>query len=99
MGETIRAFTTGSDTYDWRAVFADNGAYVCDIRLSISSMLTGSRYYVLSDDRGVKEGTFKFQLWDLETIRETVTAILRSMYADANVVVELPSPPSRAAGT
>ena len=90
---------TGNGTADWRAEFADNRAYICDIRLSISSMLNGSHYYVLHEGSLVKEGTFNFGVWDSDAAREVVEAILRSMYPDANIVVEAPARSGRAAGT
>jgi len=74
-------------TSDWRASFED-GTYICDIRLSISSML--NRYHIIQDGKVVKDGTFTFGLWDRETIRDTLVAIVHSMYQSAEVTVELP---------
>lgn len=74
----------------------DDGTHICDIRLSISSMLNGSRYYIIQGGEVVKDGTFNFGLWDRETIRETLVAIVRSMYQGADVTVELPE--ARVAG-
>lgn len=89
MTHSIRVVPTSYGTTDWRVTF-DDGRFICDIRLVISSMLNGSRYYVLDGEGGVvKEGTFSFDVWDLSAVHETVTAIVRSMYADAKVSVEL----------
>ena len=99
MSEKIRAYMTGNGTADWRAEFVDNGAYICDIRLSISSVLNGSHYYVLREGSLVKEGTFNFGVWDWDAVREVVEAILRSMYSDARITVEVPAQPGKAAGT
>ena len=97
MAQSIRAVPTSHGTTDWRVTF-DDDRYICDLHLVVSSMLNGSRYYVLDEEGGVvKEGTFDFGMWDWDTIRETVAAIVRSMYADAEVAVELPAPPQRRA--
>jgi hypothetical protein len=99
MSETIYVHMTGNGTADWRAEFANSHAYICDIRLTISSMLNGSHYYVLHDEGLVKEGTFKFGAWDSDAAREVVEAIMRSMYPDASIIVEAPVRPGMAAGT
>ncbi len=88
MTHLIRAKQTSHDTTDWRVTF-DDGTYICDIRLSISSMLNGSRYYVFEGDQLGKEGTFNFGVWDWDTVKETVTAIVKSLYADAEVSFDL----------
>jgi hypothetical protein len=98
MAERIRVAPTSFGTSDWRAEFVDNSAYICDIRLDISSMLNGSRYYVLQGDMLAKEGSFNFGVWDHDTVRDVLTKIVRSMYAEANVEVDMPARHGRAAG-
>lgn len=51
MSYKIRAYMTGNGTTDWRVELADSGAYICDVRLSISSMLNGSHYYTATSCR------------------------------------------------
>ena len=98
MAELIRVLPASYGTADWRVEFVD-GKYICDIRLEISSMLNASRYYVLLDGVLGKEGTFTFSVWDHDAIRELLTAIVRSMYAEARVEVRLPQQPGRATGS
>lgn len=87
MSEKILVYPVGFHTADWRAEFADNHAHICDIRLSISSMLDGSRYYILQNDTVVNEGTFNFGVWDWETAKELITRIIKGMYPSADVEV------------
>lgn len=97
MAEAIHVIRTGFGKTDWRAEFADNGRYVCDIRIQLSSMLNGSHYYVLRDGKVVKDGSFNFDTWTEETERDLLTAIVRSMYPEATVTIDL-TRPQRAAG-
>lgn len=90
MAEAIRVFPTSFGTSDWHVEFTDGG-YICDIRLEISSMLNASRYYVLHDGKLVKEGTFNFGVWDYDAVREVLTALVKSMYSDATVTIDLPT--------
>jgi hypothetical protein len=71
----------------WAVRFED-GAAICQIKLSISSMLNGSRYYVIVDDLVSKEGTFNFGVWDDATARDLLSRLVRSMYPDAAVTVQ-----------
>ncbi|HKY36530.1 MAG TPA: hypothetical protein VJN18_11360 [Polyangiaceae bacterium] len=98
MAERIRVVPTRFGTSDWRAEFIDNGKYICDIRFDISSMLNGSRYYVLQDGVVAKEGSFNFGVWDYDAVRDVLAQIVRRMYAGASVEVEMPRPRGRAAG-
>jgi len=91
----IRVYPTALGTRDWRVEFAD-GREICDIRLAVSSMLNGSRYYIIVDDMVTKEGTFNFGVWDWDTVRELLTALVKSMYPDAEISVAIPQS-SRAA--
>jgi hypothetical protein len=99
MSKKIKVTPRHFGTNEWRAVDEDTGDYLCDIRLSISSMLNGSRYYVLVNDSLKRDGTFNFGVWDHEAIQETVKAILHSMYEGAEITVELPRPTEKAVGS
>lgn len=99
MSHKIRAHMTGNGTADWRVEFADTGAYICDIRLSISSMLNGSHYYILQDGNVVQDGTFNFGVWDWAAVRDVMTKIVRSMYANASVEVVVPQASGQATGS
>ncbi|MDQ7814222.1 MAG: hypothetical protein RDU25_00225 [Patescibacteria group bacterium] len=85
----IRVYPTGLGTRDWRVEFAD-GRQICDIRLAVSSIMNGSRYYIIVDGTVTKEGTFDFAVWDWDAARELLTALVRSMYLDAEISVEIP---------
>jgi hypothetical protein len=92
MEHSIVANPKSYDTNSWNVAF-DDGRFICAIRLVISSMLNGSRYYVLDEEGGViKEGTFNFEVWDHAAVRDTVTAIVRSMYPTADVTVNSNAP-------
>jgi hypothetical protein len=96
MAEAIRVVPTSYGTSDWRVEFTD-GAYICDIRIEISSTLKGS-YYVLTDGRLAKEGTFNFRAWDEQAVRDVLTGIVRSMYPGADVAIHMQPRRARAAG-
>ncbi len=93
----IRVYPTSLGMSDWGVAFAD-GRHMCDIRLAISSILNASRYYVVVDDAVTKEGTFNFGVWDWDTVEELLKALVHSMYADAEVTVEVPRPARVAQG-
>lgn len=93
----IRVYPTSFGTSDWRVEFTD-GRHICDIRLAISSILNGSRYYIIVDGMVAKEGTFNFGVWDWEAANELVTALVRNMYTDAEITVERPRPARAAQG-
>lgn len=97
MAEAIRVFPTSFGTSDWRVELVD-GRYICDVRVEISAMLNASRYYVLHDGKLVKEGTFNFDVWDDDAVRELLTALVKSMYADATVTIDRPARMRRAVG-
>jgi hypothetical protein len=84
-------------TDEWRAV-RDDGAHLFDIRLQISSMLNGSRYFVISP-RGevVRDGTFNFGVWDPKEMAQVLAAIVTAVAPGSEVQVDL-SRPRRAAG-
>jgi len=90
-----RASPFGND--EWRAVRSD-GDPLFEIRLQISSMLNGSRYFVLSP-RGevVRHGTFNFGAWNYAEIAQILAAIVTAVSPGAEVDVEL-DPPQRASG-
>ncbi len=85
-------------TDDWR-VLRDDGVHLFDIRLQISSMLNGSRYFVISP-RGevVRDGTFNFGVWDQNDIAQVLVAIVEAGAPGSEVDVDL-SLPRRAAGS
>lgn len=89
MTPTIRITPTAPGTSDWRAERTDTGRALCDIRLNISSMLNASRYYVIIDGEVRREGTFNFDLWDAETIRDVLTQIVQKLVPGAQVEVDL----------
>lgn len=78
----------GGDHY--RASY-DDGRELFDIRLDVSSMLNGSRFYVFTTEDGtlVGEGTFNFGVWNEKEIRRTLEAIVRSKIHGAEVDVAL----------
>ncbi|HEX2685638.1 MAG TPA: hypothetical protein VHN14_03430 [Kofleriaceae bacterium] len=92
--QRVSSFGTG----EWRAVRSD-GHLLFEIRLQISAMLNGSRYFVMSP-RGevVRHGSFHFETWDYPTIRQVLTAIVTAVVPDSEVDVEL-EVPQRASGT
>lgn len=96
MAEAIHVVRTGFGKTDWRAEFAESGSYICDIRIQLSLMLNGSRYYVLRDGKVVKDGSFNFDTWTEETERDLLTGIVRSMYPEATVTIDLARPRSSA---
>jgi hypothetical protein len=85
-------------TDEWRAT-RDDGAHLFDVRLQISSMLNGSRYFVINP-RGevVRHGTFNFGVWNEQEIVQVLTAIVTTVSPGSDVRIEL-SLPRRAAGT
>ena len=85
-------------TDEWRVVRSD-GDPLFEIRLQISSMLNGSRYFVISP-RGemVRHGTFNFGVWSYPEIAQILAAIVTTVAPGAEVDVEL-DPPHRASGT
>ena len=85
----IRVYPIGFGTRDWRVEFADGGQ-ICDIRLSVSSIMNGSRYYIIVDGAVAKEGTFNFSVWDREAAGELLTKLVQNMYPDAAISVEVP---------
>jgi hypothetical protein len=82
-----RASPSGTD--EWRAVRSD-GVPLFEIRLQISSMLNGSRYFVISP-RGevVRHGTFHFGVWDHDEIVQILAAIVTTVVPGSDVDVEL----------
>ena len=93
MGNKIhvhRLSPLGTD--QWRAL-RDDGAHLFDIRLQISSMLNGSRDFVISP-RGevVRDGTFNFGVWDQSEIAQVLAAIVGVVSPGSEVHVELPCP-------
>ncbi|MBI4956367.1 MAG: hypothetical protein HY908_30400 [Myxococcales bacterium] len=90
----VKVYPMRYSASDWRVEFAD-GKYICDIRVALSSIPNASRYYVLMSGEVAKEGTFSFSAWDAEAVEELLTAVVRSMYAAAQVSVE-PAPSRRA---
>ena len=85
-------------TYDWRAVRSD-GDPLFEIRLQISSMLNGSRYFVISP-RGevVRHGTFNFGVGNHDEIAQVLAAIVTTVAPGSEVDVEI-DPPHRASGS
>ena len=81
---------------EWQAVRED-GAHLFDIRLQVSSMLNGSRYFIISP-RGevVRDGTFNFGVWNQDEIAQVLAAIVTVIAPGSDVDVEL-SLPRRAA--
>ena len=69
----------------WLASYED-GTPLFEIRLEISSMLNGSRFYIVSPAGDVVgDGTFDFGVWDARTRQETLAAIVKSKIHDAAV--------------
>ena len=92
-----RVSSFGTD--EWRAVHGD-GETLFEIRLQLSAMFNGSRYFVFSP-RGevVRHGTFHFELWDYPTICQVLTAIVRAVAPESEVEVEVElEAPQRASG-
>jgi hypothetical protein len=85
-------------TDEWRAV-RDDGDLLFEIRLQISSMLNGSRYFVISP-RGevVRHGTFNVEVWNYPEIVEVLTAIITTVAPGSEVDVEI-DPLRQASGT
>jgi len=81
---------------EWRAVRED-GTHLFDVRLQVSSMLNGSRYFVISP-RGevVRDGTFNFGVWNQDEISQVLAAIVTVIAPGSDVNIEL-SLPRRAA--
>ena len=81
-------------TAEWRAVRSD-GDPLFEIRLQLSSMLNGSRYFVISP-RGevVRHGTFNFDAWDSPAIVQVLEAIVTTVAPGSEVDVELDPPRS-----
>ena|SRR5277367_1690442 len=96
MNETIRVVSTSHGTDEWRAERAD-GSYLCDVRLELSARRYGSRYYVLRNGRLDDEGTFTFDVWDHDAMRDVLTAVMKARYSGATVTVDL-QPQRRAMG-
>lgn len=97
MPEAIRVVATGLGTADWRVERA-GGTYLCDIRIELSALFYGSRYFILRDGEFRKMGKLTLDFWDEETVREVLTEIVHEMYPDARVTVEMPQRLRRAAG-
>jgi hypothetical protein len=90
MSNTIhvhRLSPLGTD--EWRAL-RDDGAHLFDIRLQISSMLNGSRYFIINP-RGevVRDGTFNFGVWDQSEIAHVLAAIVGVVSPGSQVQVDL----------
>ena len=88
-------------TDEWRAVRGD-GELLFEIRLQISSMLNGSRYFVFSP-RGdvVRHGTFNLGalgVWSYPEIVEALTAIITAVVPGSEVDVKI-DPLRQASGT
>jgi hypothetical protein len=79
-----------SGTSRWSVALAD-GKPVCEIRVRLSSTRKASLYYVLVDETVVQEGHFNFLLWDWAAIEDLLTKLVRRMYPDAEIVIEVPS--------
>jgi hypothetical protein len=81
-----------SGTAEWRAVRSD-GSPLFEIRLQLSSMLNGSRYFVISP-RGdvVRHGTFNFDAWDSSAIVQVLSAIVAAVSPGSEVDVEVEAP-------
>ena len=79
----------GSGT-SWWSVALD-GKPVCEIRVRLSSTRNASLYYVLVGETVVQEGHFNFLLWDLAAIEDLLTKLVRRMYPDDEIVIEVPS--------
>ncbi len=86
------------ETSEWR-VIGNNGDSLFEIRLQISAMLNGSRYFVLRP-RGevLHHGTFHFEVWDYPAMTQVLTAIVKTVAPDAEVDVET-APLQQASGT
>lgn len=86
-----------SGSGEWRAV-RDDGTHVFDLRLQISSMLNGSKYFVISP-RGelVRHGTFNFGLWEQKEMVQILADIVAAVVPGSEVHVDV-SLPLRAAG-
>lgn len=83
-------------TDEWRVV-RDVG-FPPDIRLQISSMLNGSRYFVISPHGEImRGGTFNFGVWDPKEMAEVLAAIVAAVRPGSEVHVDL-SLPRRMAG-
>ena len=76
-------------TADWRATRED-GMHLFDVRLQISSMMNGSRYFILGP-RGdvVRHGTFNFGVWDEREIGRVLAAIVEVVSPGARVEVDV----------
>jgi hypothetical protein len=96
MNETIRVVSTSFGTSDWRVEQAD-GTYLYDIRIELSASYYGSRYFVLREGRMEKEGTFSYDAWDDDAVRDVLTAIVHQKYPNAAVTIER-RPQRRAVG-
>jgi len=72
---------------DWR-VLTEDGRFICDINLMVSSMLNGSRYHILDKiGRVVKNGVFNFGVWDEDTIEQLLTELVHKVAPDAEVEI------------
>jgi hypothetical protein len=80
----------GSGTSRWSVALQD-GKPVCEIRVRLSSTRNASLYYVLEGETVVQEGHFNFLLWDWAAIEDLLTKLVRRMYPDAEIVIEVPS--------
>ena len=85
-------------TAEWCAVRND-GEPLFEIRLQLSSMLNGSRYFVIGP-RGevVRHGTFNFDAWDSAAMVEVLSAIVATVAPGSQVDVEVEAP-RQASGT
>lgn len=92
MSEKIHVQRASSyGTAEWRAV-RSNGDLVFEIRLQLSSMLNGSRYFVLGPHgEVVRHGTFNFDAWDSPAIVKVLSAIITAVAPGSEVEVEIDS--------
>jgi len=95
MSDTIRVVSTSPGTRDWRAERAD-GSYLCTIRIDLSASLYGSRYYVLREGQVEDQGTFTFDVWDDDAVRDVITAIVKKVTSPNATVSVVRQPQHRA---